>query len=281
MRIKNKLSPYPILFEYSDDYVDSLFHADVTSKTEFGQVVICVTFTLENLQIEQLIKEGKAEYCVHAECPITSFRYKKSGNQDIEFKVNADDIKDKLEICTFITATRDIVNYSNEKFNLDYDKLSFNISKGNILAIGTEVDVIINKNLDELQSLSGLIKVRKKQAVNAEYMSIDLDSDYILISLPEYEYQKYAEYGKQGFKRTVLSMILFPAMVSVLSRMKINTDDILQEKKWYKAIEKILNENNVEVDNLSIIDGNGKYSVFKIAQQIFKKSNRKCIQGNR
>ena len=42
-------------------------------------------------------------------------------------------------------------NYSNEKFNEDYDGFTFNIEKGNILAIGDSYELDINKEKDDVE----------------------------------------------------------------------------------------------------------------------------------
>ena len=98
MRIKNRLSPYPILDNFGDDYVDSSFNVEYEVNTQFTEIYGKLIFEINNDEIKQLIAEHKAVYTVHIESPVTCFRrVLSSDDTEIEFRVNAASVKKVIE----------------------------------------------------------------------------------------------------------------------------------------------------------------------------------------
>ena len=62
MDIRYKLYPYPVLSNYSDDYINSSFDSAIEVKREGYNIVISVVSEIKNPELEALIKEGKAAY---------------------------------------------------------------------------------------------------------------------------------------------------------------------------------------------------------------------------
>lgn len=271
MKIKNKLTPYPILFAYNDDYTDSTFETEVNADTQFGEVFVTVKFKLLNEGLQKLISDNTACFAIHIECPSTSFRTKfESYESEVTYKLDSNNLQDKIEVCTFIVAKKDIISYSNEKFHSDYNEYTFDLEKGNILAIGFGKEFTLLKNNDDLENLPSIIKVCKKSDIKNGAISVDTDNpDSILIGIHESIYDLYYSLGKNKFKDTILSLVLLPAIVTVLTRMKFAEEDE-KEKKWYKVIENLLNVNNIEVEDLDL--QNKEKSILAIAQMIFSDS---------
>ena len=120
MRIKNRLSPYPILDDYGDDYINSSFSAKYDVKTQFTEVNGKIVFHLQNREIESLIQMKKAEYLVHIECPSTSYRCKiSSAEPEVEFNINSEYLSKMIEIRTFIVLTQNINGFTSERFHPD------------------------------------------------------------------------------------------------------------------------------------------------------------------
>ena len=67
MDIRYKLYPYPVLSNYSDDYINSSFDSAIEVKREGYNIVISVVSEIKNPELEALIKEGKAAFVYHLE----------------------------------------------------------------------------------------------------------------------------------------------------------------------------------------------------------------------
>lgn len=123
MRIKNRLSPYPILNNFGDDYIDSSFTVEYEVNTQFTEIYGRLSFDLKNDEIKKLLDEKKAAYSVHIECPSTCYRdVLLSDDEEIEFKINASSVSKIIEIRTFIILTESVKNFESKKFHPDYRK---------------------------------------------------------------------------------------------------------------------------------------------------------------
>ena len=268
MRPKNKLSPYPILFKYNDDFINSKFEADIEVRQSFNDIEITVEFQLDNLELENMILNKKAAFLLHVECASTAYRnvytYFEKGTYTI--RIAESEINEKVEICSYIVANERIQKYSNACFHPDYVGIEFEIEKGNILAIGPAQECTVMKSENELDNLPSIIKVKKLADDSLGNMVVNTDTDYIYVGLTEETYNLYCHLGKKCCKDTALSLVLFPAMIVVLERMYLYRDDeIISEYKWFVVIRKILEKNKIELDQLDIkSDG-----LMKITQKIF------------
>ena len=149
MHIKAKLYPYPILADFNNDYIDSQFNIAVIVQSYPNELCLEFRPELNNSGIKTLINNNQAYYAVHIECALTSFRKLVIIPTDgLVYKIPADCIEGPISFCPFIIAKTDIVNYSNEKFNTDYEGIVFDIEAGNIIAIGQEVQTRVEKEDD-------------------------------------------------------------------------------------------------------------------------------------
>ena len=74
MDIRNRHFPYPVLSDFSDDYVDAGFLTEIKLARELNDIIFSFTSLLDNNELLELISEDKAEYVYHLECSQTSFR---------------------------------------------------------------------------------------------------------------------------------------------------------------------------------------------------------------
>ena len=243
MRAKNRLSPYPILTNYTDDYKNGSFQAYINAYEEYGKLCIHVEFELDSQYLQNLITQGDAEFLIHLECPSTSYRERISGNKKIYTKtIPIDLITDVLEANTFIVASKDGVEYSSDSFNDDYKGFKFKVCKNEILAIGDSAKITIKNDTRELESLPSIIKIIKVD--NAEKaMAIDTDGDDIKIKLSEKVCDNYKAVGNSVYSKTAFSLVIFPALLVVLTRMVSNyADSDISDRRWYQIVEKKLEE---------------------------------------
>lgn len=279
MKVKNNLTPYPILSDYSDDYIDSSYNVEIKSSLVFNKIIISVKFKLENDYLKKLIEDKKAKYTVHIECPITSYRLAVTSNQDIEISIDPDMVKNQIEVCTFIVATETIEDFYCDKFNSDYGDIRFVVRKGNKLAISEMAIINIKKNKDQMKDTEGIIKIRRSENVSLDHVIYDLDNNFIIITLPKKLYELYIEHGRQGFKNTMVASIIYPVIIQALLKMKAenSSDNDIENYKWYISLNSVLIDNNISINNLDEIQGDGKNSIFRIAQAILQNPIEKML----
>ncbi len=73
MDIRRRLYPYPVLSNYTDDYINSTFCVEVLAEKGIREINFNISLKLVNDEIKQMINDGIMEYVVHIECPQTCY----------------------------------------------------------------------------------------------------------------------------------------------------------------------------------------------------------------
>ena len=252
MEIKYKLYPYPVLWDKNDDYKKpSKFSVEVEPKEDFKNIKLKINFLLKDKEIEKLIKENKAEYVVHIEGSSTYFREIISTKEtEINYVLKDRDILGRLQVNFFILARQDIKNYKNDNFNDDYSSETFNLKKGNIIAIADGYRFDIEKNDDELGKISSIFSICKKETVEQTGMTIDMGYEKIRIGLNITDYVNYSQLSQNPNKvESVNSVIIFPALIYIFEQLKKDFNETdYTEYKWFRALENIFKKNGEDLN---------------------------------
>ena len=252
MEIKYKLYPYPVLWDKNDDYKKpSKFSVEVDPKEDFKNIKLKINFLLKDKEIEKLIKENKAEYVVHIEGTSTYFREIISTKEtEINYVLKDRDILGRLQVNFFILAKQDIKDYRNDNFNEDYSSETFNLKKGNIIAIADGYRFDIEKNDDELGKISSIFSICKKETVEQTGMTIDMGYEKIRIGLNITDYVNYSQLSQNPNKvDSVNSIIIFPALIYIFEQLKKDFNETdYTEYKWFRALENIFKKNGEELN---------------------------------
>lgn len=252
MEIKYKLYPYPVLWDKNDDYKKpSKFSVEVDPKEDFKNIKLKINFLLKDKEIEKLIKENKAEYVVHIEGTSTYFREIISTKEtEINYVLKNRDILGRLQVNFFILAKQDIKDYRNDNFNEDYSSETFNLKKGNIIAIADGYRFDIEKNDDELGKISSIFSICKKETVEQTGMTIDMGYEKIRIGLNITDYVNYSQLSQNPNKvDSANSVIIFPALIYIFEQLKKDFNETdYTEYKWFRALENIFKKNGEELN---------------------------------
>ena len=268
MRTKNRLSPYPILDNYGDDYINSSFSADYDVKTQFAEVYGKISFQLQNKEIEQLIINKKAVYLIHIECPSTCYRnIVSSFESEIEFKIDSRYLAKVIEIRTFIVLTENVDGFMSENFHPDYSGQRFDLLAHQIIGVGTAYDFDVSNDDRDLESLPSVIQIVELKDTRKGSVSVNTDNDdHVIVGLAPEVFTKYAHLGKNVFKATSFSLVLLPALLIVLQRMITNKDDAdMNLRHWFQVIEKMLLKNGFSLDDISADND----SLLSVCQSMF------------
>jgi hypothetical protein len=267
MKRKDSLTPYPVLDKNTTDYIKTKFEAEISCEQRFNDLYISANFFLNNEELLGYIRNHEMCFVLHIESPSTSFRIVyMTCDFYIEEKIPLNFLGKKIEVNPLIIANSNIDEFSNFDMNEDYSGYSFSIEKGNIIAVGTGKELTLNKE-NKLENIPSIIKITKNHDKVNGSIAVDTDGDeYVIVSLKEELYNLYYSLGKRKFKSTILSLILLPAMIIILTRM-VNAEEDESEKNWYKVISEILDKNDIQVDELTF--DNKKNSVLSVAQMIF------------
>ena len=208
MKFNNISLPYPVLGNNDDVYPlledDCIRMADpVKTATEY---VFHVDLTQRNQMISELIAEGKAEYACEITCNTTYLRRCiHSAEPHFEIHLKRKDVNGRINFNCFIAVKEDISNYANPDFNEDYHGFTFDLEKGDLLAV-----------------------------FPSSFYNTNIKFDKIQIELPHDLYEQYLRIGN-AFPEVIHSSLVHNALVYAISNLsdyadsgKVWSDSLIQ-----------------------------------------------------
>lgn len=245
MEIRYKLYPYPVLASYSDDYVDTSFDVAIDPKKDGHNIRIDFLADLNNPQLTQYLAEEKIKIVYHLECAQTGFRIAlQTSNDELTHIISNKKVCGRLQICPFIVAIVDIPEYVNEFFHEDYRGFKFLIEAGCVMAVGKQINIDIDKDINDLSNTPSVFSIVKNADETALCMIVDMDQKKIVIKLPEKDYYNFKSIKDDATFQPVLnSLVVIPSLTYVLEELNRRTADERYEYSsygWYRAIKKSL-----------------------------------------
>ena len=253
MNITKRLYTYPVLSEERDDYVDSTFDAEGQYKMNgVNNLQFDFDIEMDNKQLQSMILTGDAEYVIHIECANTSFR---TAIHDISNHVSKEipvgRINGRIEIIVLIVTKKEVSHFVNSNWDDDYRGVSFELSKGSILAYKNIPAIDIVKNYEEFNSASSIFKVYKRLTSEPKPMEVDLSTAQIGIGLGFQEYKIYSRFcDKEELQPILNAMMIFPALVYVFEELKQeNGIDNYSGRNWYVSLSKAYEKRGVDLED--------------------------------
>lgn len=268
MELRDRLYPYPILAAFKDDYYDSEFDVFVEPTISSKKISFEFMYNLINEGLWDLISSNKAKVVVHIECPSTSFREViEIKNTGMIYSIDSGKINNVIQICSFIIANQDIENYINEDFNDVYSDMDFFIGKYNFLAIGSQFNIPIEKDYDEIKNVSSIFSVFPGLDENMEFIERDFFQDKIHIKIPKKQFDMYKISIRNPKNHSYMhAMIIVPILIEIIESLKSGGWEEFEELRWFKSLEKSLRKNGIEFNEESILN----IDVFSFVQKIME-----------
>ena len=253
MNITNRLYTYPVLSNEKDDYKTSVFEVSVsTENSTVTNFDLKFNFKITNKEIRNLMLFDKcAEYVVHVECPMTSYRTVIRGDVRGEFsyQIPYKMLNGKVEVVAFVMASKDIKAFSSPDWNEDFEGLTFDIPKGSILAYQNLDDYMIIKDDQDLMRASSIFSVYKRNTDETKPAVIELNSDKIKIGLCAKEYNLYNKYaGIEETRQLANALVVLPALVYVFEELRQEeNEEVYKEKVWYVSLAKAYRKKGIDI----------------------------------
>ena len=282
MVIRYKMFPYPVLTEFTDDYIGSKFDVTIEEMQHGYDRRLYFNVTLKNDTLLQLIKDGKANYVYHLECSQTGFRKAVQTKDKIsDIVISHKDVCGKLQICPFIVASEDIHNFTSPSFHPDYEGVDFNIEAGCVLAIANPREVNIIKEIDDLSRIPSIFSIVPNYDSSISYMTIEISQPRIVIMLPQNDYNTYGLIDSgMMMSDTLNAMAVVPALIYALDEVKRTP---AQERYhfeddgciWYLTIKKVLSEKfNCDIGSTDFDSAN----TVELAQRLVEEPMHKALE---
>lgn len=248
MKVKNISYPHPVLG--NEDDVQGAFNVKFFHGLGRDKISLRIKFELKNKTLESLIKEKKAFFAVEIECNSTFYRGAFSTfSQEGNFAINAQKLREHVLAKFFIRAAEPIKNYSIDGCHDDYKGFSFDINKGDVLAIGGATSFIAEKEFDPLKpAVSSFMAIRKGNEPKGPMVVDYGDPEKIIVKLSRNDWEKYQNIkGRQWVAPVLHSSIVLPVLADAV-RLVHDNDEDARDTHWFKRLETILEQKNLPMD---------------------------------
>lgn len=259
MKINNQSFPHPVL-GIQDDVGGSLL-VQLNWSCDRANYFLYPVFNLQNPDLEILISKKMAAYTAHIECANTFFRNSFTFfNQAPTIKINADSLRDKVEVSFYITSLEKIDNYRNNQAHLDYQSEEFQIERGDVLAFGGETSFLAVKNYETLKAVSSIMVI-KKDNDDKSLVRVNYNSDKIELWLNQNNFKTYNDFKHEKQYTAIFhSSLVFPVLLKALEYIK-NEESDFSDFKWFLTIK-----TRIDDENLSLEDEDKH---FEVLQKLF------------
>ena len=269
MQIKNKYYPYPVIAYGNDSYDGSEFITDANYSHDAHHIKFQLEAVLNDTCLNQMITSGSVKFAHHIECQQTCFRTLVLTDKPVEeYKVHESKINGLVQICSFLMADQDISNYSNSSFSKDYRGFKFNIDRGCVMAIGSQINMIINKEREELANTSSIFSIRKNMDPAATELQVSTTNQKIVVLIPEKTCNQYLNISTSMLLPVLHAMVIQPALMQVLYELKEaaqkNALFNYESLRWYRSLKKTAGRLEIKFSEEDLAD----LDVFKTAQKM-------------
>ena len=266
MRLRNRCYTYPVLSNDSNYYIGSAFVNDVDMINRGFEVTFYFKVNIDNDELEQMLNDGDIVIVHHIECPKTSYRQAvETSNTEDTVSIGIGMIDNRIEIISFLVASKDIKSYKNESFSNFYKGFAFNINRGGIMAIGDEYTFHVTKTHDELKEATSIFSIVQDLDSNNKSIQYILDKDKIIIKISKEAYELYVRLSSNKDIQPIMhSMIIVPGLIYILQILQQDREELFryEERRWFRALRKACRLQDVDIENMVDVD------VVELAQKL-------------
>ena len=278
MQLRSKCYTYPVITENADFYDNSSFVSDVEHVLDGFNIKLTLKAELHNPKLEEMLCRNEVLYAHHIECIETCYRRVILTDESTkEFIVRDGEVRGLVQICSFLVANRDIKKYSNSRFSSDFRGFKFDIERGCILAVGSQINLRVNKIRDDLSNTSSIFSIIPNKNETVTNVQVDINSNKIIISVPQETFSIYSNMSASMDVQPLMhSMLIIPSLIYALTEVKESRDHLydFEDYRWYRSLRKAAEKMNVVFDENSLEN----MDPFDLAQKLMDSPIPKAVQ---
>lgn len=277
MQLRSKYYTYPVITEDADFYENSSFSSDVEQVLDGYNVRLKLKAELENPELEEMLEKEEVMYAHHIECTQTCFRKLVLTNEkEKECVLRDGEVNGIVQVCSFLVANKDIEKYSNKLFAQDFRGFRFDIERGCIMAVGSQINLRINKIRDDLANTSSIFSIIPSRDETITNIKVDTSGNKIVIMIPQETFSIYSNMSSSLDIQPVMhSMLIIPSLVYALTEVKESRSHLYdyEDYRWYRSLRKAAEKMNVAFDEESLAN----IDPFDLAQKLMDSPIPKAV----
>lgn len=250
MRFNNLIAsfPQPVLrpADFESSYLNSDFKFDLELEVHTTPHKLNISCEILHDDIVQLIQQNKAKLALAVHCKDTYLYEIKtlSLKKQQQITLSENDVFGNVYFTLVVIATKDISGFSPDHLEPAFAGLSFDIRKGDVLAVSDEVQKFYS--IPPIRLNEGIFQLKLQPDLHEDAFEISLEEQKIHIgvgaSLNNKIQQNMA--SKSGQLKNI-SSIYFPALIDVLYQAKAEN---YEGKAWFEAIAGAMKSHGTDIN---------------------------------
>lgn len=273
MKINNLSFPHPVL-GVGDDVNGNY---TVESQIQLGRELITLQIShhLSNKTLEKLISENKAAFNMEVHCQQSVYRKSfLSREKQVTITVPARELLNKVDVSFYINAVSDIPDYQIDGSNEDYKGYSFDIRKGDILAVYDSICFIAAKDWQAFMAVTSFMEIEPYDKEEGP-MLFKLTQNKVVVQMCQNDYKKFNKFRTAHFLNPIFhSSVVLPALMYALSMMTANKGEF-SSAGWHQNLMWRLEHE----ENLTKYDIENSADIPQIAQAILMNPITRSLTG--
>jgi hypothetical protein len=188
--------------------------------------------------LNKMLSTGDAAFVMHVECSNTLFR------RAYEFRetphriaIPADNLNDAVEVNVFMRAVNRIPAYRIPEAHSDYGDATFDVRRGDILAVAEGHVFHIESSFDTLSRIGSIMQINESPKDGDIPMEPSFEGDKIVIFLSKSDFADYKLLKlHEGVAGPLTTTIVLPVLAEALHILKEESEGMDDTRRWVRAL---------------------------------------------
>ena len=205
--------------------------------TDKQSVYIAADVACSCALLNSLLGSGDTQLVLHVECSNTLFRRAYPFRETTHrISIPADNLNDAVEVNVFMRAVNRIPAYHIPEAHADYGDATFDVRRGDILAVAEGQVFHIESNFDSLSRIGSIMQINESPKDGDLPMEPSFEGDKIVIFLSKSDFADYKLLKlHEGVSGPLTTTIVLPILVEALHILK-EENDIEDTRRWVRAL---------------------------------------------
>jgi hypothetical protein len=237
MRLSARSYPHPVLGN-RDDVPGAAFQAALEMSADKQCVYLACEVACSCAFLNSLLGSGDTQLVLHVECSNTLFRRAYPfGQTTHRISIPADNLNDAVEVNVFMRAVNGIPAYRIPEAHADYGDTTFDVRRGDILAVAEGRVFHIESDFDSLSRIGSIMQINESPKDGDLPMEPSFEGDKIVIFLSKNDFADYKLLKlHEGVSGPLTTTIVVPVLVEALHILKEESDGIEDTRRWVRAL---------------------------------------------
>ena len=254
MRLRECNFPHPVV-GHRNDVPDAGFQVSVKCRVDPQYVYFTAEAMCGSDTLLDLIETGGASYHVHVECGRTMYRQSHRLRAESDhIVIDAQHLVDEVEVVPFVLADRDVAAYAPDGMHADYGDATWDVSKGDILAVGDANVFNIRHRSDLLSRVGSLLQIERGNERTAP-VTVELNAPRkIVVRLSTEDYDLYQRLrANPAYADQLSTSLVMPALMEAVGFVEQAEDAGEPLPEWGAKVRERLNEVGVKREDALIV----------------------------